>query len=575
MADFSYIKTDGSSGTVSAPDANTALATAPGIAAHSGVQSIAPSTPTAPATTPQVTTPPPPTTTPAQAYKGLNAPTADPYDAALGGAVKTAAAAASAAPDESAIYQNKLAMYQAQIDATNKIYADKLAAAKIQGTSDLGSGRAIQARSGTLGSDFGFAQTAKINDANTATYSGIQNEGNAAVAAILGEARTDAAKEYADKVTAQQKGLSDYLTYLGTQSQRRDANIQKVAGSILDQGLTPDQIDPAQLKQIADTYGISPSDITAAFATAQKAQADKNLTQSKDNSFNLNPGETHYTYDPVTGKTTATASVPAVPKTLGTPATGVYQQNADGSYTQVMAPVGGDNVQSLAQELVTGNLAPADLSKRASGVGSYNDILTAANTISQNLYGKPFDIAKASTDYTYANNKTTQDTLNFLGSLVGSADGTTPSNLDQLVTLSKQVNKPGFLGIGETSFPALNNAEQWAKLSSGDPTVAAYYANLTEVSDQIAKILQGGGGGGTSDAKLAQAQGLFQKGFTPDQIEAVAGSLKPLLLNRGVSMVKDNPYLSSYALQFGIAQNNNKTPAPTTDSSAGFGWNGN
>lgn len=286
--------------------------------------------------------------------------------------------------------------------------------------------------------------------------------------------------------------------------------------------------------------------------------------------YTLSPGQTRFD-----AQGNPIANVPASPssaKTIGTPATGVYQQNGDGSWTQTLAPVGGDNVQSLAQELVTGNIAPSDLSKRSTGIGSYSDILTAANKISQDLYGKSFDIAKANTDYKFANNPQTQNTLNYLGSLVGSTDGTKPGNLDALVQLSSQVAEPkGLFGIGQSTFPALNQATQWAKIASGDPQIAQYYSTLLEVSDQVAKVLQGGGSGGTSDAKLAQAQSLFQKGFTKDQVAAVAGSLKTLLANRATSMIKDNPYLSSYADEFGITQNNNKASANSSSSSSSEG----
>lgn len=510
--------------------------------------------------------------TPSTAYKNLDIGSGDPYATALTGAISSVAPSAFTTPNENNIYNQKLSQYQSEIDATNSIYVDMLAKAKQQGLSDLGSGRAIEARSGTLGSDFASAQNSKIAASTASSEQDIENEQQQKVAAILGQARSDANTDYNAKIAAQKSSLSDYITYLGAQSTRNDANVQKVAGSILSQGLTPDQIDPAQLKTIADSYGVQPGDIISSYNTQKKTQDDAAAKTASDEAFNLSPGETRYDAagNPI-------ASVVATPKTIGTPATGIYTENADGSYTQTMAPVGGDSVQSLAQELVTGNLAPSDLSKRSTGVGSYSDILTAANTISQQLYGKPFDIAKANTDYKFATNVQTQNTLNYLGSLVGSSDGSTPSNLDQLITTSKEVAKPGFLGIGETSFPALNNAEQWSKLASGDPTVAAYYATLTEVSDQIAKILQGGGTGGTSDAKLAQAQSLFDKGFTPEQISAVAGALKPLLQNRATSMVKDNPYLSTYATQFGITQNNGKASdaaATTANSNAGFGWNG-
>lgn len=220
----------------------------------------------------------------------------------------------------------------------------------------------------------------------------------------------------------------------------------------------------------------------------------------------------------------------------------------------------GDTVNGLAQQLVAGTLAPSELSKRATGASSYNDVLVAAGKLT-GANGKPFDIAKADRQYKFANQPNTQNTLNFLTSLVGGPGRT--GNLDELKNLSSQVNNPkgGFLGMGSSSFPALNDVNQWASISSGDPTIAAYHAVITEVADQIAKILQGGGSGsGTSDAKLKQAAGLFQTGFTKDQMTGVIDAIKPLLANRASSMISDNPYLKDYADQLGIGQNG-KTPA--------------
>lgn len=213
--------------------------------------------------------------------------------------------------------------------------------------------------------------------------------------------------------------------------------------------------------------------------------------------------------------------------------------------------------QDLAVQLVTGGIAPSELSKRTTGSSSYNDVLTAANIYSKAVTGKPFSIAQADRDYKFAQRPQTQDTLNYLGSLVGSDDGngnTSGGNLDELVTLSN--------GISRTRFPAINDIAGWTRYSTGDPKIAAFQATATEIADQVAKILQGGGSG-TSDAKLQQAANLFNTGFTKDQMIATVNALKPLLANRAKNMIKDNPYLSDYAEQFGIPQN---VPgaAPTT-----------
>ncbi len=202
----------------------------------------------------------------------------------------------------------------------------------------------------------------------------------------------------------------------------------------------------------------------------------------------------------------------------------------------------GDTVAGLAQQLISGNLAPSDLSKRATGTSSYNDVLTAADKLSMAQTGKHFNIAQANIDYKFAQQPNTQNTLKYLGSLVGGVGQT--GNLDELVNLSNSIDR--------TSFPKLNDVEQWARLNAGDPSIAAYNATITEVADQIAKILQGGGSGsGTSDAKLRQANALFQSSFTKGQVIATVNAIKPLLQNRAKSLVGTNPYLSNYAELFG------------------------
>jgi hypothetical protein len=208
----------------------------------------------------------------------------------------------------------------------------------------------------------------------------------------------------------------------------------------------------------------------------------------------------------------------------------------------------GDTTESLGEQLVSGNIAPSELSKRTTGSSSYNAVLQAADDYSMATTGKHYNIAQADRDYKFAQRPQTQDTLNYLKSLVGTTDQSgnlSGGNLDELQNISNS--------IGRTSFPALNDAQKWAALGTGDPRYAQFQAVAIEVSDQVAKILQGGTSGGTSDAKLQQAANLFNIGFTKDQLSAVITSLKPLLANRAKSMIGDNPYLSDYSQDFGFS----------------------
>ena len=120
-----------------------------------------------------VTTPAAPPT-PANVYKdtGVNSRSYEGssdqrIDTALEGQTARAERSANQKISQRDIFNSQLNLYQGQIDATNQIYAQKLGEAKTQGVSNLGSGRAIQARSGLLGSDFASSQNADITAQNT------------------------------------------------------------------------------------------------------------------------------------------------------------------------------------------------------------------------------------------------------------------------------------------------------------------------------------------------------------------------------------------------------------------------
>jgi len=191
-------------------------------------------------------------------------------------------------------------------------------------------------------------------------------------------------------------------------------------------------------------------------------------------------------------------------------------------------------LQSNAQQLVEGTMDPSNLSKRSK---TYDATLAAANSYSMAKYGQPFNVAKAQGDYKFATNTQTYNTLNFLNSLTGRDDKS--GNLGSVVDLSDKLKR--------SEFPPINNVAQWANLAAGHPQIAAYRGALLEVSDQIGKILQGGGSGnGTSDAKLKDAQGLLDKNFNAQQIKSTAIELRELLGNRKREIIGDNRYLMQW-----------------------------
>ena len=193
------------------------------------------------------------------------------------------------------------------------------------------------------------------------------------------------------------------------------------------------------------------------------------------------------------------------------------------------ADIAAGDPSMLAHDLVAGALAPSQIPKRSQ---VYQRAIIAAQKLDPT-----FNPGKSDLDFKFASNVGTQNTLKYLTSLTG-ANGK-GGNLGDLLAMSDRIPRA-------TNFPGLNDKAAWAKLEAGNVDMAQYHTIITEVSDQVAKILQGGGGGATSDAKMKQAGELFRMGFTKDQMHGVATSLSSMLQNRKLGLAGGNKFLQEF-----------------------------
>lgn len=206
-------------------------------------------------------------------------------------------------PDENSIYQQKLAQMQASIDATNNMYADELARAKVTGRGRLGTATAIAGRRGLIGSDFGNAQYDTQEQGNEDVYRSIENERLAKVNAIMSQAKTDASAEYRNKRDEFTKGLDARLAYYQGADQRKADNASKAAKAIIAQGLDINTIDPTSLSSFAKYYGLTPEDIKATYATEKKAYDAEQTKLSQDATKSLPASAQEYEYAKKNGYT--------------------------------------------------------------------------------------------------------------------------------------------------------------------------------------------------------------------------------------------------------------------------------
>ena len=165
--------------------------------------------------------------------------------------------------------RNQLALYQAEIDATNQVFDQLLNEARLQGQGRLGSQRASAARGGLLGSDFAGSQKNKVEGFNTDIDRGIQAQRTAAIGAIMGNVRSSVQTEIKDKREARQAGATEYLNFLTRSDARRDKNAALFATDFLSQGQNPADFTDEELTEMLQGSGVSKADLIRNYSSAK------------------------------------------------------------------------------------------------------------------------------------------------------------------------------------------------------------------------------------------------------------------------------------------------------------------
>jgi hypothetical protein len=196
--------------------------------------------------------------------------------------------------DEAAVRQKTMEQFQAEIDAMNKIYAQKKQEEAVAGQGRLGSSAAIQARSGLLGSDFGAAQTEKTNRYNQDLQDSIDAEKAYKIQEILGKANTEAKTEIDAKKLARQQGYTAYMEYLKGATERSNQKVTSYADQLLYSGT---EINDQDLKALAEQLGVSPQALKAQY---NKAKETKDAAKKSVAPTTQMVGNTLYQYDPET-----------------------------------------------------------------------------------------------------------------------------------------------------------------------------------------------------------------------------------------------------------------------------------
>ena len=153
------------------------------------------------------------------------------------------------------------------------------------------------------------------------------------------------------------------------------------------------------------------------------------------------------------------------------------------------------NPSSEPVMLVDGGMDPSQLSKRSK---TYDQNLSLANQYSLEKYGKPFDIAQAQTDYKYANQQQTQNTLKMINGMTdqgGAIDIATKAAQALPQTNSQTLNK--LFNAGTTEF--------------GSTQETNFHTAMLGLADEYSKVM---GGGVSSDTGRQQALDILKGAYS-------------------------------------------------------------
>jgi hypothetical protein len=257
--------------------------------------------------------------------------------------------------DENAIRENARQGMQASIDAINANYANLITQENQNGQERTGETRAINARSGLMGSDFGAAADTKTQQFNQQQVKSLQDEQNAKIQAVQQNIEDRASAEIESQRTYNlNKYQADESVYEKNQAAAK-ADLQTLAAS----GTKLDSLNPDQKAALFKQAGYSDPAMGEVIYNAMLPKA----AQIDYKSENLGNGTVlFYGMDPTTGQ-------------LKTQKVSV-DMPMDASLT--IAPDGTPLIfdktkgtASIAPGFTKGEFAKSDSSSSTGGAGSY------------------------------------------------------------------------------------------------------------------------------------------------------------------------------------------------------------
>lgn len=182
---------------------------------------------------------------------------------------------------------------QSQIDAINASYANLIREEQRQGEARLGSNRAINARGGLVGSDFGEAQKQETRGRTNTIVGGLEAQKRAEIGSLFERVESRAADIIKEKNQLARQDAQGYLKYLQEKQTEARSDIMEFAKS----GVSLDQMSKEQFNALLEQSGYDPFTLKAIY------NANKPKDQQTQFKYEFKAGKAFgYGVNPTTGK---------------------------------------------------------------------------------------------------------------------------------------------------------------------------------------------------------------------------------------------------------------------------------
>jgi len=245
-------------------------------------------------------------------------------------------------PNEEQIRNDIRARMQGTIDAIDKEYQSLFAQENINAQDRLGQTRAINARSGLMGSDIGQANTAGTQMQNLRVRQALEAEKSQKIASVFTKIDADARAEIQAKKQEALGNAKAYIDYLaGAQTKARESVKTLAQG-----GVSLEDLAPEQYKKLLEKSGMDEFELKA-FYNAAKPEGTKTTYK-----YEVKDGKIiAYGVNPTTGQLDMTSKdIPG--GTLA--ANGEYKEQVMPDGTLLLIPDKIDPNKPLDQQIIRG-----------------------------------------------------------------------------------------------------------------------------------------------------------------------------------------------------------------------------